>query len=102
MLDHYHALVRTICQKLRGSTESSAGDTVGGSTYTMAVWPGHPLRDEVLGGLARFREAFGQLRGRVDAHNERNGVPPSYELVVVYGGQSVTNEESEENDDAGS
>ncbi len=95
ILDHYHALVRTICQKLRATPESSAADTVGGSTYTFGVWPGHPLRDEVLGSLRRFRETFGELRSRVDAHNDRHSVPVDYEQVVVYGGQSVIKEESE-------
>jgi hypothetical protein len=100
ILDHYHALVRTICQKLRAAPESSAADTVGGSTYTFAVWPGHPLREEVLGGLRRFRESLGELRGRVDAHNAAHGVPAEYEQVVFYGGQSVTKEENEESHEA--
>jgi hypothetical protein len=95
ILDHYHALVRTICQKLRAEPESSPADTVGGSTYTYAVWPGHPLRDEVLGSLKQFREMFGALRGRVDEHNRQHGVPGTYEQVIVYGGQSVTEEENE-------
>jgi hypothetical protein len=99
VLDHYHALVRTICQKLRATPESSAGDTVGGSTYTLAVWPGHPLREEALGSLKRFRDALGDLRRRIDTHNEKHGVPSGYEQVVVYGGQSVLQEQVEgEND----
>ena len=96
ILDHYHALVRTICQKLRAVAESSVSDTVGGSTYTFAVWADHPLRDEVLGSLRKFREAFGALRTRVDAHNAEHGVPATYEQVVFYGGQSVTNPGNEE------
>lgn len=96
VLDHFHALVRTICQKLRLAPESSAEDTVGGSTYTFAVWPGHPLRDEVIGSLRRFRQSFGELRARVDAHNATHQVPDDYEQVVFYGGQSVTKQESED------
>jgi hypothetical protein len=95
VLDHYHGLVRTVCQKLRMQPESAATDTVGGSTYTFAVWPGHPLRDEVLAGLKRLREAAGELRARVDAHNHAAGVPAEYEQVVFYGGQSVTSQELE-------
>jgi len=93
ILDHYHALVRTICQKLRLVAESKSDDAIGGSTYTYAVWPGHPLRDEVMQNLVGFRRSAGELRARVDAHNKKNGVPASYEQVVFYGGQSVTNEE---------
>ena len=94
ILDHYHALVRTICQKLT-SQESSPSDTVGGSTYTYAVWPGHPLEDEVKGTLRRFRTACSELRKRVDDINAREGVPVNYEQVVVYGGQSATQEQLE-------
>jgi hypothetical protein len=94
VLDHYHALVRTICNKLRVTPESSTADEIGGSTYTLAVWSGHPLRDEVMGSLKRFRESLGALRARVDAFNEQQGVPADYEQVVVYGGQCVTKEES--------
>jgi MarR family len=101
ILDHYHALVRTICQKLRATPESAPADTVGGSTYSLAVWPGHPLREEVMGCLRRFRENLGELRGRVDAHNDRNGVPADFEMVVVYGGQSVTKEESDDGNESG-
>jgi hypothetical protein len=93
VLDHYHALVRAICQKIAIASSSSPQDFVGGSTYTFAVWAGHPLRDEVMSSLKRFREIFGELRGRVDAHNDANGIPDEYEQVVVYGGQSVTTQE---------
>lgn len=96
LLDHFHALVRTICQKLRQGAESSAADTVGGSTYTFAVWPGHPRRDEVVGTLKRFREELTTLRTEVDAHNESHGVPGDYEQVVIYGGQSVTKQGNDE------
>jgi hypothetical protein len=96
LLDHFHALVRTICQKLRQGAESSAADTVGGSTYTFAVWPGHPQRDEVLETLRRFREQLTTLRTEVDRHNEHHGVPSDYEQVVIYGGQSVTKQGSDD------
>jgi hypothetical protein len=96
LLDHFHALVRTICQKLRLGAESSPSDTVGGSTYTFAVWPGHPRRDEVMGTLGRLRETLCALRTAVDEHNGRHGVPADYEQVVVYGGQSVTKQGTED------
>jgi hypothetical protein len=93
LLDHFHALVRTITMKLRVAGESSMNDLVGGSTYTFAVWGGHPLRDEVVGSLRRFRESFSGLRARVDAYNDEHGVPNDYEQVVFYGGQSVIRQE---------
>jgi hypothetical protein len=100
LLDHFHALVRTICQKLRAAPESSMKDTTGGSTYTFAVWPEHPLHEEVLGSLRRFRESFSELRARVDEYNHEHVVPADYEQVVVYGGQSVVKQESEGHHDS--
>jgi hypothetical protein len=41
VFDHYQALVGTICSKLRGDSDGpSRSDIVGGSTYTLEVWPG--------------------------------------------------------------
>jgi len=98
LLDHFHALVRTVCQKLRLAPESAVGDTVGGSTYTLGVWPGHPLRDEVVSGLRRVREEFTDLRARVDEHNIAFGMPDDYEQVVFYCGQSVIRQGGEGDD----
>jgi hypothetical protein len=99
VLDHFHALVRTICQKLGSNAEASASDEVGGSTFTFAVWQGHPLRDEVRTSLSRFRAAWLDLRSRVREYNTEHGVPASYEQVIVYGGQCVSNEEFNEQQD---
>jgi len=89
VFDHFHAVVRTICEKLRRSAQSSASDQVGGSTYSFEVWDGHPLADEVTGMLRRFRGEYSSLRERVRAHNETASKPPSRLAVVVYGGQTV-------------
>jgi hypothetical protein len=62
VFDHYHAVVRTVCAKLRQKGSVSAlEDTIGGSTYSLEVWPGHPLQAEVLGALKRFREQTSDL-----------------------------------------
>jgi hypothetical protein len=62
---------------------------VGGSTYTLEVWEGHPLQDEAMGELRAFRERVSALRTRIVAHNERTTVPDERIRVVVYGGQCV-------------
>jgi len=89
VFDHFHAVVRTICAKLRKTTESSARDRIGGSTYSFEVWEGHPLAEEVLDSLRRFREAHSALRERVRAHNEGHPKPAARVGVVVYGGQTI-------------
>src|SRR5262245_45803678 len=99
VLDHFHALVRTICQKLGMSAEANASDEVGGSTYTFAVWQGHPMREEVRTSLTRFRAAWRDLRSRVSEYNMQHGVPANYEQIIVYGGQCVSNEEFNEQED---
>jgi hypothetical protein len=93
MLDHYQALVRTLCARLsRLGERSSLSDATGGSTYTMHVWPGHPHEEEVVGTLGRVRRDLAELRRRVVAYNAEHRVPHEYESVVFYAGQSVLDE----------
>jgi hypothetical protein len=89
VFDHFHAVVRTICTKLRRTTTSSAADEVGGSTYTYEIWKGHPLEGEVLGMLRRFREAQSTLRERIREYNANHTGPAERLGVIVYGGQTV-------------
>jgi hypothetical protein len=101
IFDHFQAVVRTICTRLMGTTEASAEAETGGSTYTFRVWPGHPLADEVRSFLREFRERQSELRKRVDAYATQHPQPGNYDEVIIYGGQCVTHEgqESEENDE---
>jgi hypothetical protein len=93
MLDHYQALVRTLCARLvRPGERSSLSDATGGSTYTMHVWPGHPYEEEVVGTLGRVRRELAELRRRVAVYNGEHRVPQEYESVVFYAGQSVLEE----------
>jgi hypothetical protein len=87
--DHYQAMVQTITAKLARETSASRDDTLGGSTYTFVVWPGHPLEAEVLGQLARYRAQQSDLRARVDGYNVLHGVPTERTEVLVYAGQCV-------------
>lgn len=90
VLDHFQALVTTVCQVLRGRTDHEhREDVIGGYTYTFDVWPSHPLADEVYGTLREHRARLSELRARVDAYNEEHGRPPELEEVVVYGGQTI-------------
>jgi hypothetical protein len=90
VLDHYQALVSAVSSKLRGGSQASElGDTVGGSTWSLDVWPGHPLEAEAKSTLRRLRDDVEGLRQRVDAHNQSVGHAQPTEQVVVYLGQYV-------------
>jgi hypothetical protein len=93
MLDHFQAVVKTLCARLRASAEDEPSPHVGGSTYSLRIWPGHPLEDEVRGALAVFRRKHTELRQRVQDYNERHALPEQYEEVVIYGGQSILSKE---------
>lgn len=88
VLDHYHALVRTICTRLQ-LNEADVAQTCGGATYSFEVWSGHPFEHEVTGTLARLRSELTELRGRVDEYNQQVGVPDEHNRVVCYAGQHI-------------
>jgi hypothetical protein len=70
---------------------------VGGSTFTLDVWDGHPHADEAYGVLTRFRALHLELFERIERHNAEHGRPRDYEQVVIYFGQHVVpRQQSEE------
>ena len=95
VLDHFRALVSTIGARLRLPPGSPEAERVGGSTYTLEIWPGHPLEAEVLGSLSRFRAAQTELRERLDAYNASASASAPAERVRVlsYAGQCVMDEQ---------
>ncbi|HVW29866.1 MAG TPA: hypothetical protein VHC69_31095 [Polyangiaceae bacterium] len=96
VLDHYSAMVRTIGKKLSFDQRASAADEVGGSTYHFTLYRGHPLQEEVLGELRRFRERCTSLRARVDQHNKEHGLPTNTLQVTTYFGQCVVENEDDD------
>lgn len=90
VLDHYQAMTSAICAKLaeRGAG-ARAKDVVGGSTWSLDVWAGHPLEEEATQTLARVREQMEALRARIDRHNEDASVDATRQRVVIYVGQYV-------------
>jgi hypothetical protein len=96
VFDHYQALVTTVSAKLRAGTEgATSADLVGGSTYTLEVWEGHPLEIEALSQLGKLREQLSNLRARVAAHNQGVTMPERKKRVIVYFGQNVIESEEE-------
>lgn len=96
--DHFKALVTTILSRLNENRATTPDDRVGGGTYTIDVWPGHPLADEVYGTLARLRTMLTDLRGRVAQYNATEQVPEAHTRVVVYAGQCLINEDGDGDD----
>jgi hypothetical protein len=98
VLDHFEAMVAAISTKLQsGRAGSGMADIAGGSTWSLDVWPGHPLEIEAKESLARLRQQIEDLRARVDHINASGNKPSNVEQVVVYVGQYVRANDSEVN-----
>lgn len=99
IFDHFQAMVRTICCRLRDErVTSNNGDTVGGSTYTLDVWPGHPLEEEAYATLGRLRSLLVDLRHRIEAYNEAHAPPEQHNQVTLYVGQCLIPQDIEDGD----
>lgn len=97
VFDHFKAVVETVLGRLRiNQAAPTLKDQVGGSTYTIDVWAGHPLEQEVLGTLQRQRATLTDLRTRVSAINDQEPNPPPLERVVIYVGQYLARDENEQ------
>jgi len=92
VFDHFKAMTKTILVRLANQGVTSLDDVVGGSTYTIDIWPGHPLEEEVRGTLKQTRAALSDLRARVRSYNRSQTRPEDYERVVIYAGQCLVSE----------
>jgi hypothetical protein len=94
-------MVKTIVCRLREDRVApKPSDQIGGSTYTLDVWPDHPLEQEAVATLSRLRSALSELRRRIDEFNAEHRSPDGYNQVVVYVGQCVIQQDSRGNDEA--
>jgi hypothetical protein len=96
VLDHFRAMVTTITTKLHSGGPPGLEDSVGGSTWTLDVWPGHPFQTEALGVLGELRRRVEGLRERIDRFNAAAARPDTMQNVVVYLGQHVRTTDAEE------
>jgi hypothetical protein len=99
VLDHFSTLVQTITRKLSLDQKAREKDEVGGSTYHLDLWRGHPMEDEVIGELARFRTRMSALRQKLDQYNAEHPKQPELVRVHAYYGQWFTEEERDETTD---
>jgi hypothetical protein len=94
-------MVKTILCRLREDrTAPSLADRVGGSTYTLDVWPGHPWEQRAHETLGRLRTALVELREHVEAFNAEHPTPDKYTQVVLYVGQCLIPQEPGGSDEA--
>lgn len=100
VFDHYKALTSTILSRLNENRATAPDDRIGGGTYTIDVWDGHPLAEEVFGTLARLRSELTDLRRRVAELNEKQSVPEALTRVVIYAGQCLIHEDADHEDHA--
>jgi hypothetical protein len=90
VFDHFKAVVNTVTQRLGIDRASpNLADRIGGSTYTLDVWPGHPHAEEAFATLRELRSRIGALRQRIEEYNAQHLVPEDYTEVVLYLGQCL-------------
>jgi len=109
VLDHFQAVVTAIIAKLRHEEpRGSDRDLVGGSTWSLDVWPGHPYEQEAKALLKKVRASVEELRARIDAHNATARRAGPLARVVFYAGQNIrdgaraSHEGENDSDDKGS
>lgn len=93
VFDHYKALVTTVISRLHENRTPEFADRIGGSTYTIDIWEGHPLAEEVYGTLKRLRSELSELRSRAQEFEQEQ--PETFTRAVIYVGQSLTAESHE-------
>lgn len=93
VFDHFQAVVKTVCCRLRQGTDTRT--LAGGSTYTFDVWPGHPLAETAYSVLHSMRTQLSELRQKIEEYNQTHGVPEEHDQVLVYAGQCVLSQPGE-------
>ncbi len=94
VIDHHRAVLAALAAKaVNGRHVSAADDTVGGTTLTYDIWPGHPKEKEVLDLLASTRQRFIALWEEVEDYNTSQESGDAYQ-VTVYCGQYVKGDEN--------
>jgi len=88
-----------LCRLREDRATPTVVDQVGGSTYTLDIWAGHPLEQHACDTLSRLRTSLVELRERVEKHNAEHDRPNKYTQVVMYVGQCLIPQDNGGNDD---
>jgi hypothetical protein len=101
VFDHFKTVVNTIMGRLAMNRPGAAlADRVGGSTYTIDVWPGHPYAERAYETLKNMRSQLGHLRDEVERYNAEHTVPERYTQVLMYAGQCLIEQGEHDADEA--
>jgi len=93
VVDHHRAVLCALGAKaVEGRHVSAPDDTVGGTTLSYDVWPGHPKEQEVRSLLAETRERIIALWDEVEDYNRTHDSESAYR-VTFYCGQYLREEE---------
>lgn len=100
VFDHFKAVVNTITGRLRINRNAAhLGDRVGGSTYTLEVWPNHPFEAEAYSTLGALRSKLSDLRSRIEEYNRAREIPEDHTRVLLYVGQCLVSQGTDESQD---
>ncbi|MBN1654566.1 MAG: hypothetical protein JXA30_12410 [Deltaproteobacteria bacterium] len=87
VVDHHRAVLCALGAKaVEGRHVSAVDDTVGGTTLSYDVWPGHPKEQQVRSILADTRERVIALWDEVEEYNKTHKSRSAYR-VAFYCGQ---------------
>jgi hypothetical protein len=101
VFDHFKAVVNTVTRRLgMDRKRPELADRVGGSTYTLDVWPGHPYADQAYQTLKQLRSQLTHLRDEVEQYNADHPVPERYTQVLMYVGQCLIEQGEHDADEA--
>ncbi len=99
--DHFKAVVNTVARRVgMDRKRPELADRVGGSTYTLDVWPGHPYAEQAYETLKKLRSQLTQLRDEVERYNADHPVPERYTQVLMYVGQCLIEQGEHDADEA--
>ena len=101
VFDHFQAVVNTVTSRLRIDRDRPAlADRVGGSTYTLEVWPGHPHEAQAFETLRQLRSQLSALRDQVERYNAGHPPPERHTQVSMYVGQCSIERGEDEADES--
>jgi hypothetical protein len=101
VFDHFKAVVNTVTRRLgMDRKRPELADRVGGSTYTLDVWPGHPYAERAHETLKQLRSQLTELRDEVERYNADHPVPERYTQVLMYVGQCLIEQGEHDADEA--
>jgi len=98
IVDHFQAMINTICAKAEQDVTSPYRAETGGTTFHYDLWLDHPLLPKALEQLANARAVGRALRAEITAYNQ--SVPPGESplRVTFYVGQHVVADPPESDD----